>query len=233
MCRESPARAQMSDNPTPTEKSPEPPPSTPRLRRCRQYSHGLSRAPVAKNAVPLGEKAILPCPRDCEGTCPYRKPYGCNDVIRGIALELGGQCVVETAHYDALWSDLLRLLDYEDGDEPGAEVLHALELLCEAMIYARRAQSYELRRMVGEVPSPTRTNHLRFMTAGTNAWLRRVNELAIARMRELDLDVDRIIEESEGLAWGWWHRTRKDRWVRRFYVRPKERVPKTGTCQRK
>jgi hypothetical protein len=173
----------------------------------------------------MGMRAFLPCPRDKEGVCPYRRPYGCTDAIRGMALESGGHCIIEAVHYDKLAEDLLRILDYREGEEPGEQVLKAVELLAEAIIYARRATSYELRRMVGEVPTTLRGDVLRYQKAGGYAWRRREADMVMARMRELHLDVDRIIEDSGGLVWTWWRESCKARWMRHHYM-PRKDPPK-------
>jgi len=198
-----------------------------RLRRCRRYAHGLSRSPVTKDPRPLGEKAILPCPRTGEGDCVYRRPYGCTDPIREIALSAYGCCAIEATHYDRLVEDLLRKLDYRDGEEPGEDVLDAVALLAEAMIYSSRALAHELRRMVGEVPTILRGNALRYQTAGVNAQSRRESTMLIARMRELHLDVDRIIADSGGYIRSWWRESCKARWIRDSYRikdEPRERT---------
>lgn len=203
----------------------QPPPS--RLRKCRRYSHGLSRAPVAKNAVPLGERAFIACPKGAEGTCGYRRVYGCTDEIKAISQDTGGTCIIEYVKCDALVKDLVRILDYGEGEEPGEEVLRAVTLFAEAMVYRTRATWRCADRIPGIVKTPSHEGAMRYQNAGANACLRRRTDMVVARLRELGLDVERIWEDSNGMLWTWWRESCKARWMRDNYRPREEERPKS------
>ena len=194
-----------------------------RLKRCRRHRHGLGTSPVVKQLEPRGEEALLPCPRtEAEGLCKYRRMNHCTDEIHALSLQVGSACVVERGLYEKMLQDLVAALDYRPGEVPGPEVERAAAACIEAYLYLRRAMNYTGQVMTQETDDPSPWTLLRYQGLGLNAWLRRRNDVAEARIRELNLDVERIREETEGCMWAWWRESCRTRWWRRECLRKDE-----------
>ena len=193
-----------------------------RLRRNRNFSHGLSQAPTVKRIDPKGDAALLSCPRSAEGTCPYKRGYACREEIREYSLACGGVCAIERELRDQHVQGILEMLGCGGLlDSPSERLMDAARALAEAMLYMRRAQLFVGLLMTGELEEPTdpQDRHratlraISYQDLGVSAFLRRQNDVVAQRLWDLGFHPDRMREDlaKDGVTLHvWWQAAREE-----------------------